>query len=485
MEVFLIKALQLILCFAILILLHEGGHFLFSKIFGVRVKKFCLFFDPAINLGFHRFSGTLKLFTWRGTDYHLGWLPLGGYVNIAGMVDESTSAEDLEKDDTPQNQMFKNKPAWQRLLIMVGGVLVNFLLALFIYAMILFVWGTQYVPIEKYTKGFAYNEQAEKLGFRDGDIPLRTEKRTFKAYDADLFRDISEARSVVVLREGKEVQLSLPGDLNLLDMLQDQPRFMEVLAPALIDSVAKGSPAEQAGIRGGDVLLSFNGKELSTWNEFDQEMGKIHDVLSAKTESSGGLFSCSSSKPAGCSPADSAKLRAVSVVVRHAGTQETDTLHFRMDPDFRMGIYKHSPMTDYVKQSLTTEQYGFLESFPAGIAHGWNVLCGYVDDLKYLFTADGAKSVGSFGTIGNLFPAEWNWLRFWELTAFISLMLAFMNILPIPALDGGHVLFLLYEVVTRRKPSDRFMEVAQVTGMWILFALMAYAIFNDVVKFIF
>lgn len=467
MEVFFIKALQLILCFAILILLHEGGHFLFSKLFGVRVKKFCLFFDPAINLGFKRFSGTLKLFSWRGTDYHIGWLPLGGYVNIAGMIDESTSAADLEKDDTPKDQMFIYKPAWQRLLIMLGGVLVNFLLALVLYSMILFVWGTQYISIDKMDKGFAYSETAKSLGFRDGDIPLRTETKAFKTFDANLFRDISEARQVTVRRQGKEVAIALPGDLNLLEMLQDQPRFLEPLAPSLIDSVAPGGPAERAGIRGGDVLVGFQGKALTSWNEFNLEMGRIHDILAAKEN---------------LTAADSAKLRSVTAVVRHAGATANDTIALRLDNDFRLGIFMHNPLMDY---PITKVQYGILECVPAGIAHGWDVLCGYVDDLKYIFTAEGAKSVGSFGTIGNLFPAQWDWLRFWELTAFISLMLAFMNILPIPALDGGHVFFLLVEVITRRKPSERFMEIAQTIGMWLLFALMAYAIFNDLLKFVF
>lgn len=467
MEVFLIKTLQLILCFAILILLHEGGHFLFSKLFGVRVKKFCLFFDPAINLGFKRFSGTLKLFSWRGTDYHIGWLPLGGYVNIAGMIDESTSAADLEKDDTPKDQMFIYKPAWQRLLIMLGGVLVNFLLALVLYSMILFVWGTQYISIDKMDKGFAYSETAKSLGFRDGDIPLRTETKAFKTFDANLFRDISEARQVTVRRQGKEVAIALPGDLNLLEMLQDQPRFLEPLAPSLIDSVAPGGPAERAGIRGGDVLVGFQGKALTTWNEFNLEMGRIHDMVAAKEH---------------LTAADSAKLRSVTAVVRHAGTAANDTIALRLDNNFRLGIFMHNPLMDY---PITKVQYGILECVPAGIAHGWDVLCGYVDDLKYIFTAEGAKSVGSFGTIGNLFPAQWDWLRFWELTAFISLMLAFMNILPIPALDGGHVFFLLVEVITRRKPSERFMEIAQTIGMWLLFALMAYAIFNDLLKFVF
>lgn len=467
MEVFLIKTLQLILCFAILILLHEGGHFLFSKLFGVRVKKFCLFFDPAINLGFKRFSGTLKLFSWRGTDYHIGWLPLGGYVNIAGMIDESTSAADLEKDDTPKDQMFIYKPAWQRLLIMLGGVLVNFLLALVLYSMILFVWGTQYISIDKMDKGFAYSETAKSLGFRDGDIPLHTETKAFKTFDANLFRDISEARQVTVRRQGKEVAIALPGDLNLLEMLQDQPRFLEPLAPSLIDSVAPGGPAERAGIRGGDVLVGFQGIALTSWNEFNLEMGRIHDILAAKEN---------------LTAADSAKLRSVTAVVRHAGATVNDTIALRLDNDFRLGIFMHNPLMDY---PITKVQYGILECVPAGIAHGWDVLCGYVDDLKYIFTAEGAKSVGSFGTIGNLFPAQWDWLRFWELTAFISLMLAFMNILPIPALDGGHVFFLLVEVITRRKPSERFMEIAQTIGMWLLFALMAYAIFNDLLKFVF
>ncbi len=483
METFFIKALQLILCFAILILLHEGGHFLFAKLFKVRVKKFCLFFDPSINLGFKKFSGTLRLFTWRGTDYHIGWLPLGGYVNIAGMIDESTSAEDLEKDDTPRENMFMYKPAWQRLLIMVGGVLVNFLLALFIYAMILFTWGREYVPIDKMTHGFKFNETAQQLGFRDGDIPIKADDKAFTLYDANIFRDISEAKTVTVLREGKEVALSLPGDLNLIEMLQSQPRFMDILAPAVIDSVQGGGPAEVVGIKAGDRLLAFNGDSLSTWNEFNQKMGQIRDVLLAQQPTKQGLLSsCSGTAATTVAPVDSAALRRVTAVVLHAGATTPDTLTFDLDKDFRMGIFMHNPMADY---PVTTQTYGFLESFPAGVAHGWEVLNGYVADLKYLFTAEGAKSVGSFGAIGSMFPDAWDWHRFWSLTAFISLMLAFMNILPIPALDGGHVLFLLYEVITRRKPSDKFLGIAQSLGMILLFALMGYAIFNDLLRFVF
>ena len=449
----------------------------------IRVKKFCLFFDPSINLGFKKFSGTLRLFTWRGTDYHIGWLPLGGYVNIAGMIDESTSAEDLEKDDTPRENMFMYKPAWQRLLIMVGGVLVNFLLALFIYAMILFTWGREYVPIEKMSHGFKFNETAQQLGFRDGDIPIKADDKAFTLYDANIFRDISEAKTVTVLREGKEVALSLPGDLNLIEMLQSQPRFMDILAPAVIDSVQGGGPAELVGIKAGDRLLAFNGDSLSTWNEFNQKMGQIRDVLLAQQPTKQGLLSsCSGTSATTVAPVDSAALRRVTAVVLHAGATTPDTLTFDLDKDFRMGIFMHNPVADY---PVTTQTYGFLESFPAGVAHGWEVLSGYVADLKYLFTAEGAKSVGSFGAIGSMFPDAWDWHRFWSLTAFISLMLAFMNILPIPALDGGHVLFLLYEVITRRKPSDKFLGIAQSIGMILLFALMGYAIFNDLLRFVF
>lgn len=458
MEAFLIKTLQLILCFALLILLHEGGHFFFAKLFKVRVEKFCLFFDP---------WKSWKIFSFRGTDYHIGWLPLGGYVKISGMIDESMDVEQMKQPVQPWE--FRAKPAWQRLLIMVGGVLVNFLLALFIYAMILFAWGDTYVPIEKMNEGFKYNEQAHKLGFRDGDIPLRTDEKTFERYSVDIYRDLSEAHSVTVLRQGKEMTFALPGDLDMLKMLKAQPPFIAPLATAVIDSVAAGSPAERAGIKAGDRLLALNGTELETWNEFDLQMSDINSSLKTYREDNNKTMTDSLSR--------------VTMVVQHAaGPAVPDTLSLVLDEQGKDGFFKHLPFADYPKKTRT---YGFFESFPAGCAHGWDVLCGYVDDLKYLFTADGAQSLGSFGTIGSLFPAQWDWLRFWELTAFISLMLAFVNILPIPALDGGHVLFLLYEVITRRKPSDRFLEIAQTIGMWLLFALMAYAIFNDLLRFVF
>lgn len=456
MEIFFIRALQLILCFMLLVILHEGGHFLFAKIFKVRVEKFCLFFDPWFTL--FKFKPKKS-----DTTYALGWLPLGGYVKISGMIDESMDTEQMKQPVKPWE--FRAKPAWQRLFIMIGGVLVNFLTALVIYAMVLFTWGDTYVPLRNMTDGLKYNEMAQSVGFRDGDIPLRTDAVELERMDGDMFRAISEAHSVTVLRDGKEVTFSLPGDLSLLEMLKDQPRFAEVLMPSRIDSVTAGGVAEKAGIRAGDELIGYNGQAFSTWNEYAVVRGSIADVLAQGNA------------------ADSMKMRQAALVVRRAETGMADTLNVMLGKDYKLGIAWNLPTA--TRYESVTRTYGFFESFPAGAIHGWKVLTGYVDDLKYVFTAEGAKSVGSFGAIGSMFPAVWDWQRFWELTAFISLMLAFMNILPIPALDGGHVFFLLVEVIMRRKPSDKFMERAQTVGMTLLLLLMAFALFNDFRNFLF
>lgn len=456
MEIFFIRALQLILCFMLLVVLHEGGHFLFAKIFKVRVEKFCLFFDPWFTL--FKFKPKKS-----DTTYALGWLPLGGYVKISGMIDESMDTEQMKQPVKPWE--FRAKPAWQRLFIMIGGVLVNFLTALAIYAMVLFTWGDTYVPLRNMTDGLKYNEMAQSVGFRDGDIPLRTDAVELERMDGDMFRAISEAHSVTVLRGGKEVTFSLPGDLSLLEMLKDQPRFAEVLIPSRIDSVTAGGVAEKAGIRAGDELIGYNGQAFSTWNEYAVVRGSIADVLAQGNA------------------ADSMKMRQAALVVRRAATGTTDTLNVMLGKDYKLGIAWN--LHTATRYKSVTRTYGFFESFPAGAVHGWKVLTGYVDDLKYVFTAEGAKSVGSFGAIGSMFPAVWDWQRFWELTAFISLMLAFMNILPIPALDGGHVFFLLVEVIMRRKPSDKFMERAQTVGMTLLLLLMAFALFNDFRNFLF
>ena len=476
MEVFIIRALQLILCFSLLIFLHEGGHFLFSKLFGVRVNKFYIFFDPKFSL-FSTYSNWWRKlrgkapakkkedgsYEYEGTEYGLGWIPLGGYCQIAGMVDETQSSDKLSVEMQPWE--FRSKPAWQRLLIMVGGVLVNFITALVIYAAVLFTWGETYVPVRNMTYGFKFNEQAKHLGFRDGDILLATDTKTFTRFDGNVYRDLSEAHSAKVLRKGQEVNIAMSGNLNMLEMIKQQPRFVDVLVPSKVDSVVPKSAADVAGIKAGDMIIGMNGKSFETVNDFSIVRGSMDDVL------------------AQASPADSARLRNATIVVKRAASNKVDTLKLTLDSKYMLGVAWYNPMQHDYKS--VTRHFGLFESIPAGVTHGWNVLVGYVDDLKYLFTADGAKSVGSFGAIGSLFPTTWDWCRFWELTAFISLMLAFMNILPIPALDGGHVFFLLVEVITRRKPSDKFMERAQMVGMTLLLLLMAFAIFNDCRNFLF
>ena len=459
METFLIRALQLILCFSILIFLHEGGHFLAAKLFKVRVEKFCLFFDP----WFTPFKFKPKR---SQTEYCLGWLPLGGYVKIAGMIDESMDTEQMKRP--PQPWEFRTKPAWQRLIIMVAGVVVNFLLALFIYSMVLYVWGETYTPVENMKYGMAFNDDAHRLGFKDGDILIGTDQQKFRSFDSNesvgnVYRALSNSSEAYVLRNGKRETIKLPGDMNMLSMIKSVPPFVQTFIPSVIDSVAPGSPAAKAGIKAGDRITMFGTRSVASWNEINDSQSRIADALADATH------------------ADSVRLRKISVAVLHKGATAADTLSLTMTEDYKLGVTYGSVLADY-KQ--TTTKFGFLESFPAGATHGIKVLRGYVDDMKYVFTKDGAKSVGSFGAIGSMFPAHWVWQRFWELTAFISIILAFMNILPIPALDGGHVLFLLYEMVTRRKPSEKFMTRAQIVGMTLLMLLMLFAISNDVRNFL-
>lgn len=457
MEIVLLKAFQLILCFAILILLHEGGHFLFAKLFKVKVEKFCLFFDPI---------KSWKLFSYKGTDYHIGWLPLGGYVKISGMIDESMDTEAMKQPMKPWE--FRAKPAWQRLLIMIGGVLVNFIFALILYSMILFTWGEKYTPIEQMSHGFRFNTEAQRLGFQDGDILIKVDGNEIRKFNGNVMRDLSLSKEATVLRDGAESTIQLPGDLNLLEMMQSQPPFISILYPPVVDSVCIETPADKAGIQKGDKILSINGQSIPSWTDYDLYVSDRVNTIEHYKEMKD------------IKTADS--LNQFTFIVERYGQTTIDTLHLQLGENNLFGFIKKNLAADYPQ---STQNYTLFESIPAGIKHGWGVLSGYVSDLKYVFTAEGAKSVGSFGTIGSLFPEEWDWQRFWELTAFISVILAVMNILPIPALDGGHVIFLLYEVITRRKPSEKFMEYTQVAGMWLLLALMIFAIYNDVVRFLF
>ena len=451
------------LAIGLLVLLHEGGHFFFAKLFGVRVDKFYLFFDPSI----WKWDGSLFKWKPKGSDtqYGVGWLPLGGYCKIAGMIDESFDTEQMKQPEQPWE--FRAKPAWQRLLIMIGGVLVNFLLALFIYSMILFYWGDTYIPVKDMTLGMKFNQEAKALGFQDGDILLGTDKGTFKDFSADLYRDLSEATRVDLIRDGKEMSLTLPGDLNLLGMLKAEPSFVRPLIPAVIDSVMADSPASKCGLQQGDEIIAINDKPVDSYNEFTDQIGILEDMMTgAKTQ------------------ADSLKIRTATLVVSRAdesGAKRVDTLAVTLSPELKVGFFVKTIAGIYEPY---TREYGFFESIPAGIAYGWNVLAGYVGDMKYVFTADGAKSLGGFGAIGSLFPPMWDWYLFWKMTAFLSIILAFMNILPIPALDGGHVLFLVYEMITRRKPSETFMIRAEYAGFGILILLMVVANLNDILRWL-
>lgn len=452
----MIRLLQFMLAISILVLLHEGGHFFFAKLFGVRVEKFYLFFDP----WFHLFEFKPKK---SETTYGVGWLPLGGYCKIAGMIDESFDKEQMKKPVQPWE--FRSKPAWQRLLIMVGGVLVNFLLALFIYAMVLFTWGDSYFSLKDMSMGMKFNESAKVIGFRDGDIMLRTDEKTLDRFDVDMYRAIANAHTVTVLRKGKEVTLTMPEDMSLLTMVKEEPVFARPFIPAEVDSVLAGSPAQKAGIVKGDRLLAIGGVNIDSWNEFDNEIGRLQDVIAAAK-----------------TPADSMKARKTTVVFSHkANPAKRDTAQIVLNPDLTLGVGKTYLGTYYKPVKL---EYGFFESFPAGVVYGVDVLRGYVDDMKYVFTADGAKSLGGFGAIGSLFPPTWDWMLFWRMTAFLSIILAFMNILPIPALDGGHVLFLLYEMITRRKPSENFLIRAEYVGFGILILLMVVANMNDILRWL-
>ena len=459
MEVFLIRLLQFILAISLLVLLHEGGNFFFSKLFGVRVDKFYMFFD----LGIGKWDGSIFKFKPKNSDtqYGIGWLPLGGYCKIAGMIDESFDTEQMKQPEQPWE--FRTKPTWQRLLIMIGGVLVNFLLALFIYSMVLFYWGDSYIAVSDMSMGMKYNQEAKALGFQDHDVLYSYDNKTFGRFDVDVFRRITEAKTVQVLRNGKKVSINMPEDMSLLTMLQSDPPFARPFVPADIDSVMPNTIASKIGMLKGDVITSLNDKPIDSWNEFTYQMNVLRDMLSTAENRK-----------------DSMAARTVTIAFKHKN-EVTDTAKVTLAEDMLLGVGQTSIYTYY---EPTKVEYGFFESFPAGIKYGLGVLRGYVDDLKYVFTADGAKSLGGFGAIGSLFPPVWDWMMFWRMTAFLSIILAFMNILPIPALDGGHVLFLIYEMITGRKPSENFMIKAEYVGFTILILLMIVANLNDILRWL-
>ena len=441
METFLIRALQLILSLSILVLVHEFGYFIFARIFKVRVEKFYLFFDPWFSL--FKFKPKNS-----DTEYGIGWLPLGGYCKISGMIDESMDKEAMAQPAKPYE--FRSKPAGQRLMIMIAGVLFNFLLALFIYSMVLYTWGETYLPLKNMKHGMYYSEAFQEVGFRDGDILLKANNEELDRLDQSSFRKVVEASNVTVLRDGVETVIPIPEDMMQRFMREGKGFASPDRVPMVVKKLSeKDSPAATAGLQPGDSIVSINGQATPLF----EDVAKMLDQNKGKD---------------------------ITLGFYRNGMEQSVVI--QPDTAGKIGVYLMSKTDLY---PTVTRTYGFFESFPAGVRLGINTLKGYVNDMKYVFTKEGASSLGGFGTIGSIFPTVWDWQVFWMQTAFLSIILAFMNILPIPALDGGHVMFLLYEVIARRKPSDKFLEYAQITGMFLLFALLIYANGNDIFRFFF
>lgn len=493
MSPFIVKLLQLIVSLSILVVVHEFGHFLFSRLFKVRVEKFYAFFNPNFSiLRFKKVNGKwrFKFFAsnvpdsyeeqtrynyegkkeifykpvdidslpeddWRRdpehTEFGIGWIPFGGYCKIAGMIDESMDKGALQQE--PKVWEFRTRPAWQRLLMMTGGVLFNLVLAFFIYSFVLFKWGDSYIPAQELAYGIEFNDHAKSLGFQDGDIILNADGKEIVAFGADMYRAVAKASEVVVSRNGAEISIIMPEELSLFDFARQIP-FISIYSPMTVDSLVSGAGAQLADMMPGDTIISVNGLRANTWTTFQVALDAQRQSALSTPEN-----------------------HLLSLVINRPG-KGYDTLSVSADQNFKIGIYHFTDEYSYKQM-----KYGLFEAIPAGISYGWETLTSYVSDFQYVFTKEGAKSLGGFGTIGSIFPSQWNWHAFWLMTAFLSIILAFMNILPIPALDGGHVLFLIVEIVIRRKPGDKFLEVANTVGMFLLLGLLLFANLNDLLRF--
>ena len=436
MEPMVMKGIQLLLSLSLLIVLHELGHFIPAKIFKTRVEKFFLFFDVKFALVKKKFGDTV---------YGIGWLPLGGYVKISGMIDESMDKEQMQQPPKPWE--FRSKPAWQRLIIMLGGVTVNLVLGFLIYMMILFVWGKNILPNSDLPMGMGVSPLAKEIGFEKGDQILTVDGKPLEvALDINKMLLIRSVEEVQVQRaNGNKVTLQIPSDIgNRMfssgDMNPLYPRF-----PAEIDSVLTDKNAFIAGFKAGDKIVAANDLVIEDWME-------LRNFNKENTN------------------------QTVQYVVER--NQMRDTLTMVLDAEGKMGIIQGSNI------KISQVELSLLESVEEGFSYGYWTLYDYVVQFRYVFTKKGASQLGGFGAIGSLFPASWDWRAFWASTAFISIILAFMNLLPIPALDGGHVMFLLYEMISGRKPNDKFMEYAQMAGFFLLLALVLYANGNDLFRFL-
>lgn len=434
-----IKILQLILSLSILVVVHEFGHFAAAKIFKTRVEKFYLFFNPWFSL---------FKFNYKGTEYGMGWLPLGGYVKISGMIDESMDKEQMAQE--PQPWEFRSKPAWQRLIIMLGGVFMNVVLAIVIYIGILAYYGEEYLPTSEVNKfGISVDSLAMDMGFRTGDKIVSVDEvyvEDFQKIPVSMI--LNEAKTVQVIRDGKEMDITLPpGSLNKL--IKSKTKLLGIRVPFVIGSFSKNSPAQKAGMQLGDSLIGINDTYVKYYTEFRTEILKH-------------------------------KNQEVAIITKRAN----DTLKYniQLDSNAIVGVFTQGDMSKLFKFNKKT--YNFAEAIPAGFNKTWKGIDDYLKQLKLMFSPEvkAYEGVGGFGMIASIFPAEWHWQSFWRLTAFLSIMLAILNVLPIPALDGGHVMFLFYEIIARRKPSDKFLEYAQIVGMVLLFALLIYANGMDVMR---
>ncbi len=434
---FLIKAAQLILSLSIIVVLHEFGHFLPARWFRTRVEKFYLFFDPWFSVVKKKIGDT---------EWGIGWLPLGGYVKISGMIDESMDKEQMAQP--PQPWEFRSKPAWQRLIIMVGGVTVNLILGMFIYICILWVWGREYLPLENVTWGVHASEVMKEEGVKDGDRILAIDGRTPRTLEeAGLAILIDGGRSVTLEREGERMDLQLSPDVAERVLEKNERGLFAPRLPFTIDTIVAGGNAEKAGtFLKGDRIRAVNGTPAAYFSDF----------IDAVSDKAG---------------------ETVTITVDRNGT--IMDLPVEVDAEGRVGLGPKPALKEF---TIATEEYGLIQAIPAGIAYGVETLGSYVNSMKLLFSSSGAKQIGGFGTIGSLFSPTWDWHRFWQMTAFLSIILAFMNILPIPALDGGHVVFLLYEIVFRRAPNQRVLEVAQMIGIVLLLSLLLFANGNDIFK---
>lgn len=431
----LIKASQFILSLSFLIVLHELGHFIPAKLFKTRVEKFYLFFDYKFSIFKKKIGDTV---------YGIGWIPLGGYVKISGMIDESMDTEQMKQPAQPWE--FRSKPAWQRLIIMLGGVFVNFLLGIIIYIMITFVWGVNFIKPNDVKYGFDIHNSFEQYGFQDGDKIL-----TFNGVEPQDVTDVNkhlflrDVTSLEVLHpNGTKEAIQLPEDIGEIMWQDGVMEPFNVRIPPIINIVAEESPAEAAGIQKGDKILAVNETDIEFWHEFSKLVVESEGPINLKLERNG----------------------------------EIKNLILTTNEDNKIGVNYDPTLAVNVQH----KQFSFIESISKGNSLAIWTLKDYVKQFKYVFTKKGATSIGGFIAIGNIFPSTWSWKSFWGITAFLSIMLGFMNLLPIPALDGGHVVFTLYEMISGRKPNDKFLEYAQITGFILLIALLLLANGNDIVK---